>query len=62
MSAPKKEESKFVNPFDKGVSYEDFLSSVPKGVSIKNHLKDFPEDQVNWIEEELNHFKNNKKR
>jgi len=29
----------FLNPFDRGVTYEQFLKSLPKGVSISNHLK-----------------------
>ena len=37
MGAPKKKA--FVNPFDKGVTYEQFLKSLPKGKSISDHLK-----------------------
>jgi len=51
-----------VNPFEKGVSYEDFLKALPKGKSVKVYLKGTCSDeQIEWLETELNHFKNSKK-
>ena len=40
----------FLNPFDRGVTYEQFLKSLPKGVSISNHLKGkCSQEQINWL-------------
>jgi len=53
--------SKFLNPFSKGVTYEQFLKSVPKGKTVKDHLKGkCSKEQIEWLEDELNKFKNNK--
>ncbi len=49
----------FLNPFDRGVTYEQFLKSLPKGVSISNHLKGkCSQEQINWLKTELKKFKN----
>ena len=57
MSKSKK--IKFVNPFDKGVTYEGFLKSLPKGKSISEHLKGkCSEAQIEWLKTELKQFKN----
>ena len=49
----------FVNPFDKGVTYEGFLKSLPKGKSISEHLKGkCSEIQIEWLKTELKQFKN----
>ena len=52
---------KFLNPFSKGVTYEKFLKSVPRNKSVREHLKGkCTSEQINWIEIELNKYKNNK--
>ena len=57
MSKSKK--IKFVNPFDRGVTYEDFLKSLPKGKTATQHLKGkCSADQLEWLELELTQFKN----
>ena len=49
----------FLIPFDRGVTYEQFLKSLPKGVSISNHLKGkCSQEQINWLKTELKKFKN----
>lgn len=56
MATDKK--STFVNPFDKGVSYEQFLKSLPRGKSISEHLKGkCSEEQIEWLKTELKQFK-----
>ncbi len=55
----KKSQEGFVNPFDAGVSYAQFLDSIPEGVSIKDHCEGKLEaDQIRWIEDEIAHYKN----
>lgn len=50
-----------VNPFDKGVSYAQFLKALPEGVTPSEYLKDVcSEEQLAWLEIELQHFKNKK--
>ena len=54
-----KKEKEFLNPFDKGVSYKDFLKSLPKGKTATQHLKGKCSDaQLEWLELELTQFKN----
>ena len=58
----KKVTTDFVNPFDQGVTYEQFLKAIPDGVSIKDYLKDseLTEQDIAWIEEEIScYHKNN---
>ena len=51
---------KFINPFDTGVSYADFLKSIPKSRSVKQHLKNkCSVEQIEWIEKELKLYKKN---
>ena len=53
---------KFLNPFSTGVTYEKFLKSVPKGKSVKEHLKGkCTSEQIDWLEIELKNYNNNKK-
>ncbi len=55
----KTKENKFLNPFTKGVTYEQFLKSVPKGKKVREHLKGHcTKEQIDWLETELNKFKN----
>lgn len=49
---------KFVNPFNAGVTYEQFLKSVPNGVTVSEHLKDkCTPEEISWIESELKQLK-----
>jgi hypothetical protein len=50
--------SNFVNPFDEGVSYADFLKSIPKGKSVESHLKGkCSKEQIDWIKTEIKNYK-----
>jgi hypothetical protein len=51
----KKESTSTVNPFEKGVSYNDVLKAIPDGVSVSEYLAPLglEEHQVKWIESEL---------
>jgi len=49
---------KFVDPFERGVTYEQFLKSIPKGKSISDHLKGkCSSEQIEWLKTELKQFK-----
>ena len=49
---------KFVNPFDAGVSYADFIASIPKGKSVSEHLKGkCSKEEIEWIETEIKNYK-----
>lgn len=51
--------SRFLNPFKEGVTYEQFLKTLPKNKSVKEHLKGkCTDEQIEWLELELNKFKN----
>lgn len=53
---------KFVNPFEVGVTYEDFLAAIPKGKTVEEYCnKKIEADELNWLLTELEHFKNNQK-
>jgi len=55
----KQAKPKFVNPFDEGVTYEDFLKSLPTNKSVSEHLKGkCSTEQIEWIESELKHLTN----
>jgi len=61
--ADAKKKEGFINPLDAGVTYEEFVASIPKGKSVETHLKGkMTKDELNWIVEEINHYKNNKKK
>lgn len=51
------------NPFNKGVSYEDFLSNVDKKVTEKSLLDKLKlsKEARFWIEQELKQYKQNNK-
>jgi hypothetical protein len=50
-----------VNPFDKGVSYADFLKALPEGMELSEYLKGVCSDeQIEWLKTEIEHFKNKK--
>lgn len=50
------------NPFNKGVSYSEFLDNVKGNVTIDSLLKKAKcsKEEVKWIKLELNNYKNNK--
>jgi hypothetical protein len=59
MAAKRVTKKAFLNPFDRGVTYEQFLKSLPKGISITNHLKGkCSSEQIEWLKTELKQFKN----
>ena len=50
-----------VNPFDKGVTYPEFLKALPKGKTASEYLKGVcSEEQLQWLETELKTFKEKK--
>ena len=50
---------KKVNPFDDGVSYADLLKAVPDKSNVGSYLKDVcTKEQIQWIELELELYKN----
>lgn len=51
-------ESDFVNPFTPGVSYAEFLATVPDGVSVADHCKEhLTDEQIQWLVNDLKHYK-----
>jgi hypothetical protein len=60
--AAETKESKFVNPFEKGVTYTEFLKSIPKGTTVEKHCeKQLTEAEISWIVTELASFEANEK-
>lgn len=57
MAKEKNNTLEFVNPFNEGVTYEEFLKAIPEGVTIKEYLKELTEYEVNWIEIEIENYK-----
>ena len=51
------------NPFNKGVSYADFLENVKGNVTVKILLSklDLTKAAKTWIEQELENYKQNNK-
>ena len=50
--------TKFLNPFDSGVTYVDFLASVPKGKSVEDYCKgNLEAEQIEWLLKDLEHVK-----
>ena len=48
-----------LNPFDSGVSYADFLKSLPDGKTASEVLKNkCTPEQLEWLEIELKNYKN----
>lgn len=49
----------FVNPFESGVSYETFLNAIPKTSTVEKYCeKHLEKDQIEWLLNDLKHFKN----
>lgn len=50
-------ELKFLNPFDKGVSYEEFQKAMGKK-SVAEYCKGkLEKDQIEWLEKEIEIYK-----
>lgn len=51
------------DPFNKGVSYDEFLSNVKGNVTLSSLIKrlSLSKDKEEWIKLELENHKNNKK-
>ena len=53
-----KEKIVFVNPFDNGVTYADFLAAIPKDKTVEEFCKDeLTVEQIEWLVEDLKHYK-----
>tara|TARA_R110000744_G_scaffold121116_2_gene225536 strand:+ start:8700 stop:9008 length:309 start_codon:yes stop_codon:yes gene_type:complete len=54
----------FLNPFTTGVTYADFVDSIPKGKEVAEHLKGrkLSDEAIEWISEEVKNFKKNNKK
>lgn len=51
--------AKFLNPFNKGVTYDEFLKAIPKGKSVEEYCKGkLNKNQIDWLVIEINNFKN----
>lgn len=50
------------NPFNKGVSYADFLKNVKGNVTVKSLLSklELTKAEKSWIEQEIINYKQNK--
>lgn len=49
----------FVNPFEAGVNYEQFLNAIPEGVTVEDYCKgNLEQSQIDWLIEDLKHFTN----
>lgn len=53
--------TKFLNPFTPGVSYKDFLASIPKGKTVAEYCEnDLTQSELEFIENELALLESNK--
>lgn len=50
---------KFINPFDVGVNYKDFLEAAKASkLSVKEYCKGkLNTDQIEWLENDLKNYK-----
>ena len=54
-----KEQKTFLNPFQSGVSYEQFLAAIPTGVTVEDYCKgELTQEQIDWLTTDLNIYKN----
>ncbi len=61
MAKQKKKVVKKLNPFVKGVTYDDLLKAC-EGTTVKEYLKGVVSDSaIEFIEDELKQYKSNKK-
>lgn len=48
----------FVNPFDAGVNYEEFLKAIPKDSNVEKYCKGkITDEQIKWLVNDLKHYK-----
>lgn len=59
VKKPKRKKGEFLNPFEAGVTYEDFLESIPAKTSVEDYCKKnkLKEDQIKWLVEDLKNYK-----
>ena len=51
----------FLNPFDKGVNYEDFLKACKGDENVAKYCEGkLTKEQIEWLIEDLKLYKNNK--
>ena len=50
----------FVDPFEIGVTYENFIQALGEKTVSEYLSATHTKEQIEWIETEINHFKNNK--
>lgn len=51
----------FVNPFEQGVKYIDFLKAIPSGKTVEEYVKGkLTDDQIDWLSREIKYFKQKK--
>lgn len=50
----------FVDPFETGVTYEAFIKALGEKTVSEYLSATHTKEQVEWIETEINNFKNNK--
>jgi len=44
----------FINPYDAGVSYVDFLAAIPKEMTVEEYIKgNLEADQIEWLLKDL---------
>lgn len=59
---PELKKGEFLNPLADGVTYEDFLASIPKGKTLDAHCKGkLSKADLIWLKKELEHYEKNKK-
>lgn len=52
----------FLNPFEAGVNYKDFLASIPDGKTVEQHCKGkITDEQLEFLLQDLKHYSNNNK-
>ncbi len=59
----KKKNTDFLNPFNEGVLYVDFLTSIPSGMTIREYCEgNLSQEEIEFIEKEISLIElNNKK-
>jgi len=63
LKAAEKASSKFLNPFNEGVTYADFVNAIPEDQTVAEYCSgELTKDEINWISEEVEHFKGNQKK
>ena len=58
MAEEKEIKEKFVNPFEKGVTYAEFKKALGKKTVAEYCKGKLEKDQIDWLEQELSILKN----